>query len=246
MLGFFDSGIGGLTVLSEFRKRFPDFDMAYFGDRENCPYGDKTDDEIRALTEAGVEKLFGMGASVVILACNTASAHAVRHLQQHRFPDRKILTVTIPGAEKVAEAGYRRIGVLATQGTVRVKAYKERVHILDDSVHVHEIAAPELVPLIEKGITEGPEIEAVLMRHIDQFQEVEAIVLGCTHYPLVRASVEKIAPGIDIVDPGFEAARKFSAYLERHPEVAASITRGGRLRIELPWWEGVPDEFLGN
>lgn len=225
MIGFFDSGIGGLTVLAEFRKRFPDFDMAYFGDRENCPYGGKTDAEIKDLTESGVERLFGMGAEIVILACNTATVHAIRYLQQVRFPGKKILGVTIPGAERVVEAGYRRIGVLATEGTVRVRAYKERVHILDDSVHVHEIAAPELVPLIEAGITDGPEVDAVLRKHLDEFRDIDALVLGCTHYPLVRKSVEKLVVGTSIVDPGFEAARKFEGYLERHPEIAKTISR---------------------
>ncbi|MFB0964593.1 MAG: glutamate racemase, partial [Patescibacteria group bacterium] len=96
MIGFFDSGIGGLTVLEEFRKRYPAYDYAYFGDRANCPYGDKQDEEIVDLTEKGVAKLFDDGAEIVVLACNTATVHAIRYLQQVRFPDRKILGVTIP------------------------------------------------------------------------------------------------------------------------------------------------------
>ncbi len=115
MIGFFDSGIGGLTVLAEFRKRFPEFDYAYFGDRANCPYGDREDEEIVDLTERGVEKLFDQGAEIVILACNTATVHAIRYLQQVRFPDKKILGVTIPGAERIIESGYRHVGVLATE-----------------------------------------------------------------------------------------------------------------------------------
>lgn len=246
MIGFFDSGIGGLTVLAEFRKRFPDFDMAYFGDRDNCPYGGKTDAEIKDLTEAGVETLFSMGSEIVILACNTATVHSIRYLQQVRFPDRKILGVTIPGAERVVEGRYRKIGVLATEGTVRIRAYKERVHILDDSVHVHEIAAPELVPLIEAGMTEGPEIDAVLAKHLEEFEDVEALVLGCTHYPLVRESLERITSIPSIIDPGAEAAEKFGAYLERHPDVAASISRGGSTTIRLPNADGVPNLFFGS
>lgn len=244
MIGFFDSGIGGLTVLSEFRKRFPAFDYAYFGDRANCPYGDKQDEEIVDLTERGVEKLFNEGAEVVILACNTATVHAIRYLQQVRFPERKILGVTIPGAEKIVESGYRHVGVLATEGTVRIRAYKERVHILDDSVSVHEVAAPDLVPLIERGIVTGEAVREALVSRLAEFRNIEALVLGCTHYPLVRAEIESLLPGIAIIDPGIEAAEKFAGYLERHPDTAAEITRGGTLKMAFSNEDGLPKSIL--
>lgn len=125
------------------------------------------------------------------------------------------------------------MGVLATEGTVRIRAYKERVHILDDSVSVHEIAAPELVPLIEAGITEGEKIRAALEPKLAKFVDIEALVLGCTHYPLVRKEIESMLPGVAIVDPGEEAAVKFGAYLERHPEIEARISRGGTLKKEF-------------
>lgn len=131
------------------------------------------------------------------------------------------------------ESGYRHVGVLATEGTVRIRAYKERVHILDDSVSVHEIAAPELVPLIEAGITEGEEIRAALVPKLARFENIEALVLGCTHYPLVRKEIESILPGVTIVDPGEEAAIKFGAYLLRHPEIEMKITRNGTLKTEF-------------
>lgn len=123
--------------------------------------------------------------------------------------------------------------MLATEGTVRIRAYKERVHILDDSVSVHEVAAPELVPLIETGITEGEEIRAALASKLVQFENIEALVLGCTHYPLVRKEIEAMLPGVTIVDPGEEAAIKFGAYLERHPEIETRLSRGGTLKIEF-------------
>ena len=123
--------------------------------------------------------------------------------------------------------------MLATEGTVRIRAYKERVHILDDSVSVHEIAAPELVPLIEAGITEGEAVRAALAPKLAKFENIEALVLGCTHYPLVRKEIESILPGVTIVDPGEEAAIKFGAYLERHPEIESRISRGGMLKTEF-------------
>ncbi len=102
---------------------------------------------------------------------------------------------------------------------------------MDDSVSVHEIAVPELVPLIERGIVGGEEVREILAAKTSQFQNIEALVLGCTHYPLVRKEIESLLPGIEIVDPGEEAAKKFASYLERHPEVEAKISRGGTLRI---------------
>ncbi|HBB27004.1 TPA: glutamate racemase [Candidatus Gracilibacteria bacterium] len=230
MIGFFDSGIGGLTVLREFRKILPEYDYCYFGDNARCPYGDRDDATIRQYTEEGVEFLFDQGAEIVILACNTATAHAIRYLQQVRFPDKKILGVTIPGAEHIIEGGYRKVGVLATESTVRNRAYKERVHIIDDTVQIQEIAAPELVPLIENGVFEGVLMEQILSTHLGKFDaDIEALVLGCTHYPIIRHHIESILPHIPIIDPGYESAIKFREYLIRHPEIEKNLSRGGEL-----------------
>ena len=231
MIWFFDSGIGGLTVMAEFRKIFPEYDSLYFGDTAHCPYGGLDDATIRRYTEQGVELLFNEGATIVILACNTATVHSIQYLQQIRFPDKKILGVTIPGAEKIVEGGYRKVGVLATESTVKNRAYRDRVHIIDDTIDIQEIAAPELVPLIELGIIDGQEIDAILRAHLSKFDnDIEAIVLGCTHYPYVRSSIEAIRPGIEIIDPGYEAALKFRVYLENHPEIERGIWRGGGVR----------------
>ncbi|OIP52255.1 glutamate racemase [Candidatus Gracilibacteria bacterium CG2_30_37_12] len=231
MIGFFDSGIGGLTVLEEFRKILPEYNYLYFGDNARCPYGGLDDTTIRQYTEEGVQFLFDQGATIVILACNTATAHAIRYLQQVKFPDRKILGVTIPGAERILEGNYRKVGVLATESTVKNRAYKDRVHIIDNTIKIQEIAAPELVPLIEAGIFEGELIREILKNHLDKFDgDIEAIVLGCTHYPYVRSTIEQIRPGIDIIDPGFEAAKKFASYLGRHPDIEAKIKKRGEVR----------------
>ncbi len=218
---FFDSGLGGQIVMWEFQKVFPDIEMVLFMDPENAPYGDKTWDEIRALTQAGVSYLFEQWVDVVILACNTASVHALRWLQQEVYPGRHILGVTVPWAEAVVSKWYKHIWVLATEATVRTRMYKERVHILDDSVVVEEVGAPWLVPLIEQGITHGREIEALLWGYLSEFSpDIEVLILGCTHYPLIRSSIEKVwhqkyqkIP--DIIDPGVEAAEKFRGWLER-------------------------------
>lgn len=222
IVGFFDSWLGGQVVLSEFQKVFPDVEMILEMDRANAPYGEKSWEEIRTLTRAWVDRLFARGADVVVLACNTASVHALRWLQREVYPGRHILGVTVPGAEAVVEWGYKKIGVLATEATVRTRMYKERVHILDDRVIVEEVWAPGLVDLIEQGITEWEEIEVLLSHYFEKFSpDIEALVLGCTHYPLIRESIlhawktihHKKAPVI--IDPGAEAARKFRGWCLR-------------------------------
>lgn len=210
----------------------PQYDYLYFWDNARCPYGDLDNDTIRQYTEEGVRFLFDHGATVVVLACNTATAHAIRHLQQVVFPDRKILGVTIPGAEQVYESGYRKVGVLATESSVKTRAYKERVHLLDDSILVQEIAAPGLVPLIELWLYDVPEMIDRIGEYVRKFDsDIEAIVLGCTHYPIIRHHIEKIFPHLPIIDPGYESARKFKEYLVRHPETEKNLSRGGEMKF---------------
>lgn len=223
IIGFFDSWLGAQVVLSEFQKVFPDMEMILEMDRANAPYGGKSGEEIRRLTTLGVGRLFDRGADVVILACNTASVHALRSLQQTVYPGRHILGVTVPWAEAVVEGGYKKIWVLATEATVRTRMYKERVHILDDSVIVEEIGAPWLVDLIEQGILEGDELDRLLIQYLSQFSpDIEALVLGCTHYPLIQSEVFRVwweiynkNPPV-IIDPGVEAARKFKWWIMRN------------------------------
>jgi glutamate racemase len=223
ILWFFDSWLGWQVVMEAFQREYPEIEMILEMDRANAPYGHRSWEEIREFTKRWVEKLFARWADVVILACNTASVHALRWLQQEVYIGRHILWVTVPWAEAVVEWGYRKIGILATEATVRTRMYRERVHILDDSVIVEEVAAPWLVPLIEQGIVSWPEIEKLLALYLSEFsRDIEALVLGCTHYPLIRESIEKVWESIwgnlslEIIDPGVEAARKMKGWMERH------------------------------
>lgn len=223
LLWFFDSGLWGQVVMEAFQREFPEIAMILYMDRANAPYGSKSGEEIKMLTKIWVESLFAQWADIVILACNTASVHALRWLQQEIFVGRHILWVTIPWAEAVVEWGYQHIGVLATEATVRTRMYRERVHILDDSVIVEEVAAPWLVPLIEQGIVSWPAIDILLQYYLSSLSpDIEALVLGCTHYPLIRESIERIWTEIYdkkspiIIDPGEEAARKFRGWMGRN------------------------------
>jgi glutamate racemase len=223
---FFDSWLGGKVVMEEFKKEFPMIEMILEMDRDNAPYGSRESTDIRELTKRWVEKLFARWADVVILACNTASVHALRWLQQEIFVGKHILWVTVPGAEAVVEWWYKKIWVLATEATVRSRMYKERVHILDDSVHIEEISAPWLVPLIEQGTISWNEVDILLWEYFAQFSpDIEALVLWCTHYPLIRESIDRAWSRVhkneppDIIDPGYEAARKFQSWMERKQDL---------------------------
>ena len=150
MIGIFDSGSGGLTFLAAMKKRFPEWSYLYHADYEHCPFGEKTPEEIQMYTIAGVQKLFNAGATIVILACNTASAWTLRKIQAETFPDKKVLGVTIPGAEKVIELGIKNVTVFATEQTVKSRTYAERVRILDSDTIVDEVAlSGDLVRAIE-------------------------------------------------------------------------------------------------
>jgi len=222
LIWFFDSGLGGQVVMDIFQKEYPDIPMILEMDRENAPYWEKTGEEIRELTKRWVQKLFDRGADVVILACNTASVHALRWMQQEVFVWMHILGVTVPWAEAVVEWWYQKIGVLATAATVRTRMYKERVHFLDESVIVEEVWATGLVTLIEQGIISWKEIDILLQEYFSHFSpDIEALILGCTHYPLILGSMEKIWVQLhhkklpDIIDPGEASVKKFRSWMER-------------------------------
>lgn len=237
-LWFFDSGIGGLQVMNEFRKFFPELDMEYFGDSKNCPYGDRPSEEIRELVNSGVESLVDSGCTIIILACNTAVAQSIRYLQEEKYPKGssiKILWVTLPGVEKVIESRWIRVGVLATQSTIRNGAYRERIHKLNRGIDVTEVAIPGLVDRIEETQRDNLAIERMLTEALLKFQSnTEAMVLWCTHYPIVEREIRAIwksihKTDIEIVDPGKEAARRFGDYMKRHPEF--QLSKWGTTRV---------------
>ncbi|MFA6079861.1 MAG: aspartate/glutamate racemase family protein [Candidatus Gracilibacteria bacterium] len=251
MIGIFDSGSGGLTFLAAMRARCPKYSYIYFGDYDNCPYGAKSPEEIQTFTTAGVQKLFDAGATIVILACNTASAWTLRKLQTEVFPDKRILGVTIPGAEKVIELGLKKVTVFATQQTVNSRTYRDRVGILDESVEIEEIALSgylvkeieSLLPVqkchsqedfqkILQFYNEGEwncvsdDWENLIQKYFSQYHPKEGIVLGCTHYPYLQRHLQKLFPVCKIIDPSEESAVALERYIERHK---LSLSQTGKL-----------------
>ncbi len=238
MIGVYDSGYGGLTVLRELQKELPDVDFVFLGDSGRAPYGGRDAHAILDLAESCVERLFEEGCRLVVVACHTVSCVGLRHLQQHYSNDnRRILGVTIPAAEAAVARHPRAVAWLGTTRTVHSRTYEVEIHKLDPALPVHGIAAPLLAPLVEEGLGNGTDAEGAqltrlavrrYLRHLPA--ETDCLVLGCTHYPLLSEAFQaELAPHIHLLDPAPVVARALSDWLRRHPEFQETGT--GSLRV---------------
>jgi glutamate racemase len=241
VIGVFDSGYGGLTVLAALHARLPRQRFLYLGDNAHAPYGSRTGGEIQALTQAGIEHLFQCGARVVILACNTATATAIRPLQQNwlplRYPDRRILGVIAPMIEEIAQTPWhstagpdeaRRpvetVAVFATQATVESGFYPREIALRAPNIAVIQQACPELAGLIEAGAPDAT-LRAAVDRHVGSLlgnlgKAPDKAVLGCTHFPLVESLFRSALPAeTQVLSQPTRVAAALVAYLFRHPEM---------------------------
>ena len=237
-IGVFDSGYGGLTILDKIRELLPQYDYIYLGDNARTPYGTRSFEVVYEFTLQAVEKLFELGCPLVILACNTASAKALRTIQQVDLPtldpNRRVLGIIRPTVEHVGEitkSGH--IGVLATEGTIRSHSYPLEIRKLYPDVEVVGEACPMWVPLVETNEYNSEGADFFVKRHIDNLltrdPEIDTIILGCTHYPMLMEKIRKYTPeGIAILTQGAAVASSLQNYLERHPEIETLCTKGGR------------------
>ncbi len=240
-IGIFDSGYGGLTVFREIGKRLPQYDYVYLGDNARVPYGTRSFETVYAYTKECVEALFGMGCHLVILACNTASAKALRTIQQQDLPLhadlRKVLGVIRPTTEAIG--GYtksRHVGILATGGTVKSGSYPIEIHRFFPDVSVYQQACPMWVPLVENNELDTPGaayfVEADINRLLGQSPSIDTIVLACTHYPLLLPLIRRFTPpGVRILPQGELVADRLADYLDRHPDVEALCSKQGTKRF---------------
>ena len=216
-IGVFDSGVGGLTVLAEIRDRLPYEHTIYFGDTARVPYGVRDPGEVREFAFEIIRYLTDLDVKLVVVACNSASAVALEAAQAaFAVP---IVGVIEPGARAAAiESIVRRVGVLATEVTVGSGAYQRAVHNLDAGIEVLEQACPEFVPLIERGVVDGPELEGVAREYLEPLMEerVDAVILGCTHYPLISAPINRIlGPGVRLISSAGQTALEVGRVLSR-------------------------------
>ncbi len=236
-IGVFDSGYGGLTILKQIRAAMPEYDFIYLGDNARTPYGTRSFQVVYEFTLQCVTKLFEMGCNLVILACNTASAKALRTIQQIDLPrldaTRRVLGIIRPTVESIGELTHsRHVGLLATPGTVKSLSYPLEINKLYPDIVVTGEACPIWVPLVETGESQSDGADFFVKRHIDNLlskdSKIDTIILGCTHYPLLMDKIRKYVPeGITIVSQGDYVAASLRNYMERHPEMDARCTKGG-------------------
>ena len=239
-IGVFDSGYGGLTILHGIRQLLPEYDYVYLGDNARAPYGTRSFDVVYEFTRQAVVKLFEMGCHLVILGCNTASAKALRTIQQHDLPsldsNRRVLGVIRPTAEVIGSlTKNRHVGLLATEGTVKSESYQLEIKKFFPDIQVSGIACPFWVPLVEYNEADSPGADYFVKKRLDALVQkdplIDTIILGCTHYPLLMPKIEKYKrPGVRIVAQGEYVANSLKDYLKRHPEMNVKCTKTGTCR----------------
>lgn len=239
-IGVFDSGYGGLTILHGIRQLLPDYDYIYLGDNARAPYGSRSFDVVYQFTRQAVMKLFESGCQLVILGCNTASAKALRSIQQNDLPkldtQRRVLGVIRPTAEVIGKLTHsRHVGVLATEGTIKSHSYKLEIQKLWNDVTVTGIPCPLWVPIIENNEADTPGADYFVKKRIDLILErdpqIDTLILGCTHYPILMPKIRKHVPeNVQIVAQGEYVAKSLQDYLQRHPDMEQRCTKHGTVR----------------
>jgi glutamate racemase len=235
-IGVFDSGLGGLTVLKEIVKFMPNYDYVYLGDSARAPYGTKDFDTVYQHTLEAVKWLFQQGCPLVILACNTASAKALRNIQQKDLPSlapgNRVLGVIRPTTEVIGDyTESNHIGILGTQGTVESGSYLIEIGKSFPDVHVHQQACPAWVPLVESGDYLNPDIaDPIILDCLtklgEQSPKIDTILLACTHYPLLYSRIRYMLPNhIQVVSQGEIVAESLVGYLKRHPDMDQRISK---------------------
>lgn len=236
----FDSGYGGLTILHGIRQLLPEYDYLYLGDNARAPYGSRSFDVVYQFTRQAVLKLFSLGCHLVILGCNTASAKALRSIQQRDLPEwdpaRRVLGIIRPTAEAIDPLTItRHVGLLATEGTVRSDSYKLEIQKLCPDISVTGVACPLWVPIIENNEADSPGADYFVKKRIDQLMrldpEIDAVILGCTHYPLLMPKILKyVPPGVRIIPQSEFVAESLQRYFEHHPDMERRCSKGGTAR----------------
>jgi len=256
MIGIFDSGFGGLSTLKELIHLLPEHYYIYFGDNARAPYGSRSTEMIRRFTEQGVDFLFSQGAHIVLIACNTASSDALQYLQHKYNGKKKVLGVLIPAVEQALQKSrYGRIGLIATQSTVDAQNFEKEAEkrtstyympqekkALKDPILISK-ACPLLVPLIEEGWIKKPETTMIIKKYLLslKFHNIDTLILGCTHYPLLQKTIQKkMGKNCILINSGKAQAEQFLEYLSRHSDISQSLSQTKTLQL---FTSGCPEKF---
>lgn len=237
-IGVFDSGYGGLTILSEIQKLLPQYDYIYLGDNSRAPYGTRSFDVVYEFTKQAVSALFNQGCNLVILACNTASAKALRTIQQndlpHMNPNKRVLGIIRPTAEIIGRISKtRHIGIVGTPGTIQSESYSIEINKLYPDIKVNSHACPMWVPIVENNEFNSPGADYFIQKDLDSIlskdKAIDTLILGCTHYPLLIDKIRQYSPsGLQILSQGKYIAESLENYLNRHPEIEENCTKNGK------------------
>lgn len=229
MIGIFDSGVGGLTVVKEIFKYLPDYQIIYFGDTARLPYGTKGADFVKKYSEKITEWLLEKNAKIIVIACNTSSAWASDSLKK-RFKATPIFEMINPAVtEAIKTTKNKKIGVIGTPGTIKSNAYQQKLSKIDPSLEIFSQPCPLLVPLVEEGILDDKITIEIIKKYLEPLKEggIDTLILGCTHYPLLKKVIEDtIDSGIKVINPAESLAKELKNYLENNPEVEKKIKRG--------------------
>lgn len=236
-IGVFDSGYGGLTILHGIRQRLPEYDFMYLGDNARAPYGSRSFEVVYQFTRQAVLKLFSMGCQLVILGCNTASAKALRSIQQRDLPqwdeNRRVLGIIRPTAEVIGQlTTSRHVGLLATPGTILSGSYEMEIAKLFPDIKLSGVGCPLWASIVEANEADSPGADYFVKKRIDMLMrkdpEIDAVILGCTHYPLLMSSIVKHVPtGVRIIPQGEYVANSLRDYLNRHTAMDERLTKNG-------------------
>ena len=232
MIGIFDSGLGGLTVVRAVRRFLPDFDIVYFGDTARTPYGTKSRDTVIQYAVEDAKILLEKGAKVLVIGCNTASSFATETLK--KTFDVPVFEVISPAVEEAAsQAGKTRMGIIGTRATVGSGIYQEKITAIRPDVRVFAQACPLLVPLVEEGWLKRGETRKIVKKYLHPLKtkQIELLILGCTHYPLLKDVIQvKVGKRVQVIDSSEALSRSVKDYFSKHPDIAATLGKNGNYR----------------
>ncbi|HUT22224.1 MAG TPA: glutamate racemase [Candidatus Bipolaricaulota bacterium] len=258
MIGVFDSGLGGLTVLRQLLKNLPQYDYLYLGDTARVPYGNRSAEAIYEFSKQACDYLFEQGCELIIVACNTSSGLALKRLQEDYLPvknseTKRILGVIRPVAEFFAVKDYKRIGVIGTRGTIASNVYKKELEKLKSKAKIFQAATPLFVPLIEENWLNRPETMRILRTYLRPLKnkKIQSLILGCTHYPILIKQIRRVmGKQVDVPNPAKIVAESLKDYLKRHPEIETKLGKNKErkyLATDLTEnFEKMAERFLGQ
>ncbi len=248
-IGIFDSGLGGLVILRQLKKQLPRFDYIYLGDTKNLPYGNKTQKQIYNLSAKAVEYLFSQDCELIIIACNTVSSQALRRLQREyllksKYKTRRILGVIRPTVEVLGKA--KTVGLICTNRTIDSFAYSRELENVNPNIKLVAQATPKLVPMIEARKLD----QIVLKNYLRQFKNIDTLILGCTHYGLIKKEIQKFLPGVKIVAQEDLLPSKLKSYLHSHKALEHKLSKHGKMELQVtkvsPIYKKLAKEWFGD